>query len=209
MEKCVGSNPIAIGFPRGDSTDEPINFDTSLMVNAMNRIKTSLADGDPIPGSSYFNKGGEFTTNPEEISEFRLAAPIGGKVETGGYKGYGLAFMFELMTAGMLGGFTSDQLFSWDRDKQGVAAESHALIGLKPDLFNSMSEIETAVRALMQFTKDRARSSDANEILVPGEDRYKSMIQSQKEDCLAIKSWEYSILMKLSNQYGIPLEKRN
>jgi LDH2 family malate/lactate/ureidoglycolate dehydrogenase len=205
VEKCVGSNPVAIGFPREGADKEPVNFDTSLMVNAMNHINTALAEGRNIPDFSYLDKAGGFTTDPEEIAKFRLAAPLGGMAETSGYKGYGLAFMFELLTAVILGGFTSAELSSWNRDVQGVAAESHTLIGIRPDLFRNMEEIESSLTTLMSFTKTRSTVQDSDQILIPGEDRYQSFKESNQEGGLNLKSWEQDILEELSVKYATDL----
>ena len=162
----------------------------------------SQKENKPIPNYGYLNSKGEFTTDINEISAHKLSAPIGGLAETYGYKGYGLAFMFELLTAGILGGMTSDALFGWNRDVKGPAPESHMLFAMKPGIYCHRSEIDKSVQNLMKFVKARSRKEGVDEILLPGEDRYKSKKCSVQEG-VRLTGWQIDTLKRLAEKYLI------
>jgi len=199
-EKAVGSNPISVGFPIGDG--EPIIFDASLSVNALNKIIVSQNENKPIPDHSYLNVDGVFTTDIDEIKAHKLAAPLGGYLETSGHKGFGLAFVSELLTTCLIGGLTSEQLFTWNRDVKGPAAEAHIVIGLKQDIYREKGLIEKEVRALLAFIKSRKKVKGVDEILVPGEDRYQSKKNAGIHN-LDLRDWQIDILKRLAEKYNI------
>ncbi len=200
VEKAVGSNPISIGFPLDGK--EPYNFDAALAVNALNKIVVARKENKDIPDCSYLNERGNFTTDINEINTHKLAAPLGGYPETSGYKGFGLALMAELLSACLLGGLTSDDLFSWNRDIKGPAAESHILIAFKPDIYQEKNSVVSSVKKLFKFIKQRKRKDVVGEILIPGEDRYNHKIKTEKEG-LDLRGWQIEILKRLNEKYEL------
>lgn len=94
----IGTNPFAMSVP-GDG-QMAMHFDFSTSAVALGKITMAKAAGDPIPLGWAVDAQGNPTTDPE-------AALQGALVSAGGYKGWGLGLMVELLAAGMTGSVNS------------------------------------------------------------------------------------------------------
>ena len=94
----IGTNPIAMTVP-GDSGPR-MHFDFSTSAVALGKITMAKAAGEAIPPGWAVDSDGTPTTDPD-------AALGGALVSAGGYKGWGLGLMVELLAAGMTGSVNS------------------------------------------------------------------------------------------------------
>lgn len=97
--RAIGTNPIAFSVPDGQG-GIAMQFDQSTTVVALGKITMAKAAGERIPEGWAVDAEGRPTTDPE-------AALGGSLVSIGGYKGWGLGLMVELLAAGMTGGVVS------------------------------------------------------------------------------------------------------
>lgn len=92
----LGTNPIAMAVPDGEG-GVAFQFDFSTSAVALGKITMAAAAGQTIPLGWAVDADGEPTTDPQ-------AALSGSLVSAGGYKGYGIGLMVELLAAAMTGG---------------------------------------------------------------------------------------------------------
>jgi (2R)-3-sulfolactate dehydrogenase (NADP+) len=97
--RVIGTNPVAFSVPDGCG-GIAMQFDQSTTVVALGAITMAKAAGRAIPEGWALDAEGRPTTDPE-------AALKGSLVSVGGYKGWGLGLMVELLAAGMTGSVTS------------------------------------------------------------------------------------------------------
>ncbi|WP_417726929.1 Ldh family oxidoreductase [Roseovarius sp.] len=97
--RVIGTNPIAFSVPDG-AGGIAMQFDQSTTVVALGKITMAKAAGTRIPEGWAVDADGHPTTDPE-------AALAGSLISIGGYKGWGLGLMAELLAAGMTGGVVS------------------------------------------------------------------------------------------------------
>ncbi|WP_435258266.1 Ldh family oxidoreductase [Thioclava sp. FR2] len=97
--RVIGTNPIAMSVPDGEE-GLAMHFDFSTSAVALGKIAMAKYDGRPIPEGWALDSEGHPTTNPE-------AALKGSIVSAGGYRGWGLGLMAELMAAAMTGSVNS------------------------------------------------------------------------------------------------------
>ena len=97
--RTIGTNPMAFSVPDGQG-GVAMQFDQSTTVVALGKITMAKAAGEKIPLGWAVDSDGNPTTDPE-------AALKGSLVSIGGYKGWGLGLMVELLAAGMTGGIIS------------------------------------------------------------------------------------------------------
>ena len=95
----LGTNPLAVAVPDGRG-GVAFGFDFSTSAVALGRITMAAAAGDEIPLGWAVDADGEPTTDPQ-------AALAGSMLSTGGYKGFGLGLMVEVLAAGLTGGRAS------------------------------------------------------------------------------------------------------
>lgn len=92
----LGTNPLAMAVPDGRG-GVAFQFDFSTSAVALGTITRAAAAGETIPLGWAVDANGEPTTDPE-------AALQGSLLSAGGYKGYGLGLMVELLASALTGG---------------------------------------------------------------------------------------------------------
>lgn len=92
----LGTNPIAMAVPDG-AGGVAMQFDFATSAVALGTITMAKAAGEQIPLGWAVDPDGEPTTDPE-------AALAGSMQSMGGYKGYGIGLMVELLASALTGG---------------------------------------------------------------------------------------------------------
>lgn len=95
----LGTNPIAMAVPGPDSR-VAFQFDFSTSAVALGKITMAAAAGTAIPTGWAVDENGNDTTDPE-------AALRGSLVSAGGYKGYGIGLLVEVLAAALTGSLAS------------------------------------------------------------------------------------------------------
>jgi len=155
--KYFGTNPVSIAFPRPGG--EPLTLDMATSQVAWNKVLNArIEDHELDPGIAVDGEGGP-TTDPQKA---RAGIALGGPIY--GYKGYGLAFMVDLL-CGALNGMT------FGRHINGMYEEldqprkiGHFLMALDPGRFAGAERLESTVEAVIDDLKRQP-----GEILFPGE----------------------------------------
>lgn len=100
--RMIGTNVIAAGAPAGSQA--PFLLDMSTSVAATGRIRLALDSGRDLPGGWLVDAEGNDLIDPSAYFEGNgFLQFLGGSPETGGFKGYGLALLVEIL-AGILPG---------------------------------------------------------------------------------------------------------
>jgi LDH2 family malate/lactate/ureidoglycolate dehydrogenase len=94
-EALVGNNPIAVALPSAGAF--PVEADMALSATAMGKIRLAAAAGERIPESWAVDADARPTTDP-------AAAIKGMLLPAAGPKGFGLAFVIDLLCGGLSGG---------------------------------------------------------------------------------------------------------
>ena len=94
-QAVLGTNPVAMSVPDG-SGEVAFQFDFSTSAVALGKIAMAAAAGDPIPLGWAVDSGGQPTTDPE-------AALAGSLLSAGGYKGYGIGLLVEVLASALTG----------------------------------------------------------------------------------------------------------
>lgn len=164
----LGTNPICVAVPA--SNHEPIIFDAATSEAAFNKVVYARAEGKSIPDNWAVNGKGRPTTDPEEVIKEGALVPFGG------YKGYGLAFIINIIT-GLLSGacLNKDENGKVTEDESGVGFN---FIAIDIEKFLSTSDFKDLVDEFVKRVKDSPRINEEVPILVPGEPEYDKEIFS-------------------------------
>lgn len=98
-KKVVGTNPIAMSIPARDG-GVAFQFDQSTTVVIIGRIRIAAEAGEKIPMDWAVDKNGQPTDDPNAALEGSLAF-------SGGYKGFGISLMVELLASAVTGSLSS------------------------------------------------------------------------------------------------------
>ena len=133
--RMLGTNPLSVGAPTGGLP--PFVLDMSTSVVATGRIKAAASAGTGVPEGWLIDGDGCYTRDPEEYLAGRAhVAWLGGMLETGAAKGYGLAVVVDLLCGALTGsrfGPTLDRLANPGRptDDRGIG---HFFLAIDPHL---------------------------------------------------------------------------
>jgi uncharacterized oxidoreductase len=97
-EPRLSTNPIAIGVP---TSAEPLVLDISTSVVANGKVTVSRLAGRDCPDGWLLDAQGKPTTDPH----VRTQNPPGTIRPMGGYKGFGLGLLLDILVGGLSGGF--------------------------------------------------------------------------------------------------------
>ena len=120
-ETKLGNNPLGFGVPRPGG--RPVILDMAMSVVARGKIRAALQKGQSIPDTWATDRGGNPTTDPK-------AALDGFLLPFGGYKGYGLALVVDMLAGVLSGAAYLEHVNSWldDPDKPGNLGHFFLLI---------------------------------------------------------------------------------
>lgn len=156
IDKYFGTNPISIAFPRAGG--DPVCLDMATSQVAWNKVQNARMEKRPLEPDIAVDKDGKPTTDPFAAN---AAVPLGGP--TYGYKGYGLAFMVDLL-CGLMNGMTFGRhINNMYEDLQNPRKIGHFLMALDPGRFAGADTLESTIDALIADLRTQG------DILYPGE----------------------------------------
>ena len=155
-EGAVGTNPWGIAAPTG--LGFPAVLDIALTTAGKGMMSWYAAEGRPMPLDWALTPEGEETDDPH-------AAMAGALLGIGRYKGYGLAFMTDVLT-GVVGGGGYGLTPYADPRRCDV---SHTLTAIDIEWFMPLEEFRRRMDDFAAMVKSRALRPGFTEILIPGE----------------------------------------
>jgi ureidoglycolate dehydrogenase (NAD+) len=154
--KYFGTNPVAIAVPRQGA--EPVCLDMATSQIAWNKVHNARMEGRPLDEGVAVDAEGNVTTDPHKAA---AGVPLGGPVY--GYKGYGLAFMIDLLCGAMNGMTFGRHINSMYQDLERPRKIGHLMIAIDPGRFAGADTLEATVDAVVRDLRTQG------EILYPGE----------------------------------------
>lgn len=156
----VGNNPIAIAVPRAGG--EPVMLDMALSQAALGKIRLAAGEGREIPDTWATDGEGRATTDPQ-------AAIAGMLLPIGGAKGFGLAFMIDVLCGALSGGATGSAVHGLYGDPAVPNDCAHLFIALDPDAFGSREAFAEAVATLADEVLASPTVAGAGPVRLPGQ----------------------------------------
>jgi LDH2 family malate/lactate/ureidoglycolate dehydrogenase len=194
FKKEIGTNPICAAFP--SLQGRPVIFDAATSQAAYNKIFFARKEGKKIPLGWAVDGTGNVTDDPV------AAIDEGALLPYGGYKGYGLAFVIELLT-GILSGSTVDDEGKTIIPKLDDIGYLFIVIDISrfidPEIFKS------AVHSLSARLLSSPQSGN-EPIYIPGEIEYQHYDDAVKNGIYIYDETEEE-LRKLGSSYGISLDE--
>jgi LDH2 family malate/lactate/ureidoglycolate dehydrogenase len=188
-ERALSTNPIAIGFPGGETPDMLIDFATTVV--AEGKVQVARAKGAELPPGCIVDKNGRPSVNPADLYDGGALLPFGG------HKGYALALSVEMLC----GAFTpGDELNGAGRRGGAVvwAVDAHAF--RSPEAY-----AENADFVLQRIKKVRPAEGFA-EVLLPGEPELRSTEQRLREG-VPVPEATWTAIEEAAQQVGADLSR--
>ncbi len=172
----VGTNPIAVAVPTDNG--RPFVLDMATSTVPVGRLEVYARKGLPLrPGWAVDPAGDE--TLDATAGRAGALLPLGGTVDTGGYKGYGLGVLVDLLT-GVLAGGLYGPLISGLWDATAPSDLGHFFLALNPAAFGPRDRFHERARDLLRRLKESERAPGVDEILVAGEKELRAVEDARR-----------------------------
>lgn len=158
-QPMLGTNPIAFAAPAGE--EWPFVLDMATSTVAIGKVFGALRTGGTIPVGWAVDTEGRPTTDAHAAVQSRSLMPLGGPVETGGYKGYGLATMVDILSGVLSGAGFGAAL---------AGGEVGHLVGaISVDAFRPAADFKAMMDESIRALRSSATAEGADRIYVAGE----------------------------------------
>ncbi len=186
-QKIFGTNPLSIAFP---SHDKPIVIDMATSAIASFKLKLAAMKGEKIPEGIALTKDGKPTTNPEEAYEGIL-------LPFGGYKGYAISLVVEILSAIVSGGALSKYVPRHPSTQGGFF-----VLAINPMAFRDYSGYLADIKDLIHTIKTCPPAQGFTEVLIPGEPEDRNY-STRIRDGIPIDLETWRILTELAKELGV------
>ena len=191
-ERLVGNNPIAIALPAAGPI--PIVLDMATSEAAMGKIRMAEKAHRPIPHDWAVTSEGSPTTDAG-------AAIAGMLLPTGGPKGFGLAFVIDLMCGLLSGGAAGDEVRPLYGDPAAAYDCSHLFIAIDVAHFCDLDEFRARAAAAAARIRPARRAPGTAALFAPGEPEWRRRESSAGEVHLAPEV--AGMLARLARELGV------
>jgi delta1-piperideine-2-carboxylate reductase len=165
-KKLFGTDPIAFACPRSGA--EPIVWDMATSAVSLMEIRVAAETGEEIPPNAAVDRHGAPTTDSRAASDGGMLLPFSG------HKGSAIAFMVELLAAGLTGGrFAFEDA---DESAPGFAGANRGqmIIAMDPEILHGPGFIDRVADFLGAY----AESTNER---VPGDGRLARRARAETE----------------------------
>ncbi|MBR0751292.1 Ldh family oxidoreductase [Bradyrhizobium jicamae] len=159
-EALVGNNPVAIAVP----TQGPFQAETDLALSAtaMGKVRLAAAAGRSIPEGWAADSDGAPTTDPQ-------AAIKGMLLPAAGPKGFGLAFMVDMLCGGLSGGAVGAEVKPLYGNSQVSYGCSQLFLAINVGHFPDGGEFGDRVATQIARVSESRRAPGTARVYAPGE----------------------------------------
>lgn len=192
IDRRLSTNPIGIGIP---TEGEPIILDMSTSVVANGKLKLARLNNATVPLGWIQDANGVPTNDPHVM----LADPPGSLLPFGGeqsYKGFGLGFAFDILVAGLSGGFCPP-------GQPGAAEYNNVLLIVwDPSRFAGTDHFLQQSARLSEFVRSARCQPGVDRIRLPG-DRSHETRRERTQHGIPLSGEYLEPLLDLASQLGI------
>ncbi len=195
-EPRFGTNPICVAVPPKTAGEaEPWLLDMATTTVAANKIFKAWINRAPqIPAGWAMDREGTPTMDTE-------AAYRGLVMPLGGYKGYGLAMMVEILSSVLSGGAPPAELGGIRFTDKPVRV-SHAYLAVDIRRFMPLAEFHERIASLIAWMKSAAPAKGYDEVLVAGEPELRIEAERRRNG-IEIPDGNWLDLLEAGNRLGV------
>ena len=191
IRPTLSTNPISIATP---SIPHPILVDISTSIVANGKILVAHKENKQVPDGWLRDQHGQPTTDPS----VRYRDPPGSLNSTGGYKGFGLGFLLDVLVSGLTGGYCPPA------PAGAVPANNVLMVLWDPQHFQGAEHIVSEAVRLEKFVRESPLLNEESPITLP-HDRSRKTKEERSENGIPLGEEVYSQITQIANKNGITL----
>jgi len=198
---AVGTNPIAVAVPSGKKT--PFVLDMATSVVAGGKLEVARREGTSIPEGWAIDEEGKPATDPTRVlhrgGEGSLL-PLGGTPKLGGYKGFGLGVLVDIL-CGVLSGSSAGIIWA---NTPGIRDNMycHFFGALRIDSFLPVENFKKSMDEMIEAFEALPTLPGVKKIYAAG--GYEAEIMKEREaNGIPLRSYVVHDLQELAKELGI------
>lgn len=197
----LGTNPFAIGFPGGNTSD-PYLLDMASTSVAWGKLEIAMREGKPIPEGWAVTREGQLTTDPHQAA---YLTPLGGDYARRSQKGYGLAVMVDCFSAMLSGGTWSMRIPGRGTGEHPHPGTCHCFMAWRIDAFTDLDTYRAQMDDLMSTLQATPPAPGHDRVLAPGQPEFDSY-RDRSVNGVPLHRSVRDDLRDLCAQYDVPYE---
>jgi len=189
----IGTNPICIGMPGGQKG--PFIFDIGTSATAEGKVRVKRIAGQQTPPGWILDSEGRATTDPNTL----YGDPPGTILPLGGdqaYKGFGLAFMIEMLCGGLSGG---ECAFANPPPPLGNCA---MFLVINPEFFGGHTHLHREITQLESYVRGVPLIDGVKEVYLPGDPERQTLAKRRAEG-VPLDDGNWKALVDLAQQLKV------
>lgn len=200
-EARLGTNPIALAAPAGRHA--PFLLDMATSAASLGKLHDRWRGGRSVPEGWALDRRGRPTRNGRVAAAARRLLPLGGDIEHGGHKGYGLAAAVEILSSVLPG------VHRGDASETGGRSVGHFFLAIDPARFRPAGEFATDLDTLIDSLHETPAVDPAEPVLVAGEPEQRTLARRAHQG-IPLARGVFEDLRGVAHAAGVPflLEER-
>lgn len=189
----LGTNPICIGMPGGSLG--PFIFDIGTSATAEGKVRVKKIAGQSVPLGWILDPDGKPTTDPNQL----YGNPPGTILPLGGdqaYKGFGLAFMIEMLAGCFSGGQCALP------NPPPPLGNCAVFWVMNPEFFGGLTHLLDEAKRLEAYVRDVPRIDNVGEITLPGDPERRTMTERRAKG-IPLDDGNWKALVDLAGQLKV------
>jgi ureidoglycolate dehydrogenase (NAD+) len=194
--KFLGTNPICLTVPTGDPK-RPVCLDMATSAVSWNKVMNARREDRNLEGGWALDEDGDPTTDSNEV---------GCLLPLAGYKGYGLAFLIDLLCGPLNGMPFGPHIPAMYGDMSERRTLGSFMLAINPHHFGGGGSLAATAAAMAGEARSQPRANDAEEILVPGDPEYRTEEQ-RRRDGIPVEPGLLREMRSWGAKLGVALDK--
>jgi LDH2 family malate/lactate/ureidoglycolate dehydrogenase len=194
--RAIGNNPLSIAVPGPQG--KSIILDIAMSIVAGGKIKLAKDSHEKIPLGWVLDKDGRDSDDPAAFFNGGAVLPFGG------HKGYGLAFMLEMLAGVLVGAAVMDEIPVWFKETKAPVNIGHLFGAIDIERFAGADVFRERLLGMIEELKERCSSDGVCRVCLPGEVEERIEAERRKHG-VPLSNELWNELKKISMAFGEPL----
>lgn len=199
LTPTYATNPFSIAFPAGD--EQPVVLDMATSMVAAGKLRLAAKKGAPIPSDWGMDREGNPTDDPGEVLQHGFLQ------WAGGYKGFGLATMVEILGGVLSGGLFGLSVPALVNFGQDPLIANGFYLAIDIQRFMPLDDFHSKVDTLVQNVRSSKPATGVERVYIAGEPEFERK-QRRLEEGIPLSSAVFQELESLSQQYEVAFSLR-
>ncbi len=194
FKPMLGTNPISVALPAKEH--KPVCLDMATSMAARGKIVLAQKEGRKIPTTWANGKDGKPTDDPNEALEAKMLLPFGG------YKGYGIGLIIDMLCCCLAGAGDSRHTNSFWKDFEHPQNLGYQMAVIDVSKFLPLDEFCRRTDKMIEEFKAVPTAPGTDEVLIPGEIEDRKEEAAQKEG-IELSDVLINELKQVGAEYGV------